>query len=149
MNYFFKTSLLVIPILFLLSIKTSFSQEKDVIKKIIIDPNSNKRLLIPSIENNDEKIKLIPPKSVTESESKKKDLDKEIKAIRKAQEEKRKAQEKKRNEEIEAARKAQEKKRRALEEKRKKEIEDARKAEKQKKQKELEAAKKADYKLSN
>ena len=110
MNYFVKTSLSIIPILFLLSVTTSFSQEKDVIKKIIIDPSSNKRLLIPSIESNDEKIKLIPPKSVKESGSKEDDLDKEIKAIRKAQEEKRKAQEKKRNEEIEAARKAQEKK---------------------------------------
>ena len=71
MNYFVKTSLLIIPILFLLSVKTSFSQEKDVIKKIIIDPNSNKRLLIPSIENKDEKIKLIPPKSVTDQNLKK------------------------------------------------------------------------------
>ena len=70
----------IIPILFLLSVTTSFSQEKDVIKKIIIDPNSNKRLLIPSIESNDEKIKLIPPKSVKESGSKEDDLDKEIKA---------------------------------------------------------------------
>ena len=95
MNYFVKTSLLIIPILFLLSVTTSFSQEKDVIKKIIIDPNSNKRLLIPSIENNDEKIKLIPPKSVKESESKKDDLDKEIKAIRDAQEKKEKLRKKK------------------------------------------------------
>ena len=95
MNYFVKTSLLIIPILFLLSVKTSFSQEKDVIKKIIIDPNSNKRLLIPSIENNDEKIKLIPPKSVKKSESKEEDLDKEIKAIRKAQEKKKSSGKKK------------------------------------------------------
>jgi len=76
MKYFLKTSLFTILVLFLFQIKTLFSQEKDVIKKIIIDPNSNKRLLIPSIENEDKKIKLIPPKSITDAESKKEDLKK-------------------------------------------------------------------------
>ena len=66
-----------------------------MIKKIIIDPNSNKRLLIPSIENEDKKIKLIPPKSITDAESKKEDLNKEINEARDAQEAKRKALEKK------------------------------------------------------
>ena len=115
MKYFLKTSLFTILILFLFQIKTLFSQEKDVIKKIIIDPNSNKRLLIPSIENEDKKIKLIPPKSITDAESKKEDLNKEINEARDAQEAKRKALEKKRNKEIEAARKAQVEKRKALE----------------------------------
>ena len=135
MKYFLKTSLFTILILFLFQIKTLFSQEKDVIKKIIIDPNSNKRLLIPSIENEDKKIKLIPPKSITDAESKKEDLNKEINEARDAQEAKRKALEKKRNKEIEAARKAQDEKRKALEAKRKEEIEAARKATEQKKQK--------------
>ena len=101
-------------------------------------------MLIPSIENEDKKIKLIPPKSITDAESKKEDLNKEINEARDAQEAKRKALEKKRNKEIEAARKAQDEKRKALEAKRKEEIEAARKATEQKKQKELEAAKKAE-----
>ena len=50
--------------------------------------NQNKRLLIPSIENDNEKIQLIPPKSISESETKKKDLNKEINEAREIQEEK-------------------------------------------------------------
>ena len=76
MNYFVKTSLSIILNFVFTFGKTLFSQEKDVIKKIIIDPNSNKRLLIPSIENKDEKIKLIPPKSIKDQNLKKKILTK-------------------------------------------------------------------------
>ena len=79
-------------------------------------------MLIPSIENENEKIQLIPPKSMSDSETKKNDIEKEIEAARKVQEEKRKAIEEKRKKEIEAARKAQEQKREAIEEKRKKRL---------------------------
>ena len=94
MNIYFKKSLLTILAL-LIPAKILFSQEQDAIKKIIIDANQNKRLLIPSIENDNEKIQLIPPKSISESETKKKDIEKEIEAARKIQEEKRKAIEEK------------------------------------------------------
>ena len=75
MNYFIKKSLIIILIFFLLPVKILFSEENEVIKKIIIGPEPKKRLLIPSIENKNEKIKLIPPKSIKKS---KEDLDKEI-----------------------------------------------------------------------
>ena len=143
MNCFLKKCFLSVVILFLLPIKTIFSQEQEVIKKIIIESNQKKRLLIPSIENKNEKIKLIPPKSITDLEIKKKEQQKEIEAVRKIQEEKRKALEQKREKEIEAARKVQEEKRKALELKRKKEIEDARKAE-ELKQKKIESSRKAE-----
>ena len=52
-------------------------------------------MLIPSIENENEKIQLIPPKSMSDSETKKNDIEKEIEAARKVQEEKRKAIEEK------------------------------------------------------
>ena len=45
-------------------------------------------MLIPSIENENEKIQLIPPKSMSDSETKKNDIEKEIEAARKVQEEK-------------------------------------------------------------
>ena len=95
MNIYFKKSFLTILVLFLPA-KILFSQEQDSIKKIIIDTNQNKRLLIPSIENENEKIQLIPPKSMSDSETKKNDIEKEIEAARKVQEEKRKAIEEKR-----------------------------------------------------
>ena len=87
MNYFIKKSIIIILIFFLLPVKILFSEENEVIKKIIISPEPKKRLLIPSIENKNEKIKLIPPKSIKKS---KEDLDKEINDARKAQEEKEK-----------------------------------------------------------
>ena len=52
-----------------------FAQEKEVIKKIIIDPNPKERLLIPSIQNENEKIKLIPPKSILDKKTEKKKRD--------------------------------------------------------------------------
>ena len=96
MNIYLKKSFLTILVLFLIPAKILFSQEQDSIKKIIIDTNQNKRLLIPSIENENEKIQLIPPKSMSDSETKKNDIEKEIEAARKVQEEKRKAIEEKR-----------------------------------------------------
>ena len=67
MNYFIKKSIINILIFFLLPVKILFSEENEVIKKIIIGPEQKKRLLIPSIENKNEKIKLIPPKSIKKS----------------------------------------------------------------------------------
>ena len=66
-----------------------FAQEKEIIKKIIIDPNQKKRLLIPSIENKNEKIKLIPPKSILDKKTEKEK--KEIEAARKNSRRKRKS----------------------------------------------------------
>ena len=71
MNSFFKKSLLSFVVLFLLPVKIMFAQEKEVIKKIIIDPNPKERLLIPSIQNENEKIKLIPPKSILDKKTEK------------------------------------------------------------------------------
>ena len=115
MDSLFKKSLITFIILFLLPIKTIFSQEKEIIKKIIIDPSQKQRLLIPSIDNKNEKIKLIPPKSISESAK-----EKEIEAARKIQEEKRKALEEKRKKEIENARKIQEEKKKDYRRKEKK-----------------------------
>ena len=83
MNSFFKKSLLTLVVLFLLPVKIMFAQEKEVIKKIILDPNPKERLLIPSIQNENEKIKLIPPKSILDKKTEKEK--KEIEAARKIQ----------------------------------------------------------------
>ena len=87
MNNFLKTLLVITLLLFLFTEKTTFAQDKEVIKKIIIDPNPKERLLIPSIEKKNEKIKLIPPKSISD-ETKKESLKEEIEAARKIQDEK-------------------------------------------------------------
>ena len=44
MNYFIKKSLVIILIFFLLPLKILFSEENEVIKKIIIGPEQKKRL---------------------------------------------------------------------------------------------------------
>ena len=121
----------------------SFSQDSQVIKKIIIDETQNsERLLSPPTENKSGVIKLIPPKSILEKEALRKKIEEEKKAkkleeIRIEQEKKRKALQEKKQKEINAARKKQEDKRLKQEEKRKKDLENARKAKEKKKEQEL------------
>ena len=103
----------------------SFSQDSQVIKKIIVDDNQDSgRLLSPPTENKSGIIKLIPPKSILEKEALRKKIEEEKKAkeleeIRINQEKKRKALQEKKQKEINAARKKQEEKRQQLEEKKK------------------------------
>ena len=88
----------------LFCVNHSFSQDSQVIKKIIIDESQDsERLLSPPTENKSGVIKLIPPKSILEKE-----------ALRKKIEEEKKAKE------LEEIRINQEKKRKALQEKNRK-----------------------------
>ena len=121
--------------LYLFGVNHSFSQDSQVIKKIIIDESQNsERLLSPPTENKSNVIKLIPPKSILEKEALRKKIEaekkaKELEEIRINQEKKRKALQEKKQKEINAARKKQEEKRQQLEEKRKRDLENSRKAE--------------------
>ena len=109
----------------LFCVNHSFSQDSQVIKKIIIDESQNsERLLSPPTENKSGVIKLIPPKSILEKEALRKKIEEEKKAkeleeIRINQEKKRKALQEKKQKEINAARKKQEEKRQEQEEKEK------------------------------
>ena len=61
-----------------LFINHSFSQDSQVIKKIIIDESQNsERLLSPPTENKSGVIKLIPPKSILKEEALRKKLEEE------------------------------------------------------------------------
>ena len=84
MIYFLKKSFYILVLFFFLPYQATESQEKKVIKKIIIDSNSNKRLLNPSVENKNNPIKLIKPKSAADTESE----NKKIKEVQKAQDKK-------------------------------------------------------------
>ena len=85
------------------------SQEPEKIKKLIIEiPQLNERLLSPPTEKRNEKIKLIPPKSIQKKEAKEEEKKKKkIEAAKKAKEEKKKK-------ELEAAKKAEEEKKRII-----------------------------------
>ena len=65
----------------LFCVNQSFSQDSQVIKKIIIDESQNsERLLSPPTENKSGVIKLIPPKSILEKEALRKKIEEEKKA---------------------------------------------------------------------
>ena len=75
-----KISFLLIFI-FAFFMKDSISQESLTIKKIIIEDNeTGGRLLSPPTESKQEKIKLIPPKSILKKESNKKLIEDKEKA---------------------------------------------------------------------
>ena len=117
-----KLKLFLIVLFFALYLNnSSYSQDSQVIKKIIIDDNIDSgRLLSPPTENKKDIIKLIPPKSIIGEEAIEEDIKKE------------KALEIQKKKEIEVQRKAEEKKQ--------KELEQQKKAE-ENKQKELEQQK--------
>ena len=71
---FLKKIFYILVLFFFLPYQATESQEKEVIKKIIIDSNSKKRLLNPSIESKNNTIKLIKPKSIADIESEKKKI---------------------------------------------------------------------------
>ena len=82
MTYFLKKSFYILVLFSFLPNQAAESQEKKVIKKIIIDSNSNKRLLNPSIENKNNTIKLIKPKSIADIESEEKKIERRSKGSR-------------------------------------------------------------------
>ena len=67
MNYFIKKSIIIILIFFSITCENFIFRGKGSYKKNNNRSRTKKRLLIPSIENKNEKIKLIPPKSIKKS----------------------------------------------------------------------------------
>ena len=131
LNFFFYITLFI----FFCSENKALSQDSQTVKKIIIESgDDNGRLLSPPTENRNERIKLIPPKSIIEKKAEQLQKDK-LKAI-----------EVKKKKEIEDARKELEKKKKLTDEKRKKEIENAIK---QKKEKDLEIKTKKEKELKD
>ena len=71
-NFYYKLGFLfyIVPLLFLSSENQVFSQDSQTVKKIIIElETDNRRLLSPPTENRNERIKLIPPKSIIEKKA--------------------------------------------------------------------------------
>ena len=82
-NFYYKLGFLfyIMPLIFLCSENQVLSQDSQTVKKIIIESETdNRRLLSPPTQNRNERIKLIPPKSIIEKKAE--ELQKEkLKAI--------------------------------------------------------------------